>query len=69
MEQPVWRPRPARRRSAPGLDAGEFRVHYQPIVALATAPVIGVEALVRWQHPTRGLISPGEFIPAAEAPG
>nr|WP_308129355.1 EAL domain-containing protein [Actinoplanes polyasparticus] len=51
------------------LDAGEFRVHYQPIVALGEGTVIGVEALVRWDHPTRGLLPPSEFIPAAEATG
>ncbi|WP_250037988.1 putative bifunctional diguanylate cyclase/phosphodiesterase [Paractinoplanes maris] len=51
------------------LDAGEFRVHYQPIIALGSGRVVGVEALVRWQHPTRGLLPPGEFIPAAEATG
>jgi len=44
----------------------EFRVHYQPIVALKSNKVIGFEALVRWQHPTRGLVSPAEFIPVAE---
>ncbi|MCO8271154.1 EAL domain-containing protein [Actinoplanes sp. TRM 88003] len=52
-----------------GLEAGEFRLHYQPIVALGAGEVIGVEALVRWDHPTRGLLPPGEFIPAAEATG
>jgi diguanylate cyclase (GGDEF)-like protein len=53
------------------LDAGEFRLFYQPIVELGRLPgrVVGVEALVRWQHPTRGLVPPGEFIPAAEATG
>ena len=51
------------------LDAGEFRVVYQPIVELARGRVVGVEALVRWQHPTRGLVSPAEFIPAAEGTG
>jgi diguanylate cyclase (GGDEF)-like protein len=51
------------------LDAGEFRVHYQPIMALRTGRVVGVEALARWQHPTRGMISPAEFIPAAESTG
>ena len=39
---------------------------YQPIVALDTGIIIGFEALVRWRHPTRGLISPEEFIPIAE---
>jgi EAL domain-containing protein (putative c-di-GMP-specific phosphodiesterase class I) len=51
------------------LDNDEFRLVYQPIVALATGQVVGVEALVRWQHPTRGLVSPAEFIPAAEGTG
>jgi diguanylate cyclase (GGDEF)-like protein len=51
------------------LDAGEFVVYYQPIVALATGRIVGVEALVRWLHPTRGLVPPGEFIPAAEGTG
>ena len=51
------------------LDRGEFRVHYQPIVSLATGRATGFEALVRWQHPTRGLLLPGEFIPSAEETG
>ncbi len=44
----------------------EFRVYYQPIVSLDTGRIIGFEALVRWQHPQRGFISPAEFIPTAE---
>jgi diguanylate cyclase (GGDEF)-like protein len=47
----------------------EMRVLYQPLVHLATREMVGVEALVRWQHPTRGMISPAEFIPLAETNG
>lgn len=47
----------------------EFIVHYQPIQHLATRRIVGFEALVRWQHPTRGLLLPAEFIPAAEETG
>jgi len=51
------------------LDNDEFRVVYQPILRLADNRVIGVEALVRWHHPTRGVVCPAEFIPAAERTG
>jgi EAL domain-containing protein (putative c-di-GMP-specific phosphodiesterase class I) len=51
------------------LDDGEFRVVYQPIMRLDDNRVIGVEALVRWHHPTRGVVFPAEFIPAAERTG
>lgn len=47
----------------------EFRVHYQPIVSLKTGKVIGFEALVRWQHPDRGLLYPAEFLSIAEETG
>ncbi len=47
----------------------EFIVYYQPIISLVTGRISGLEALVRWQHPTRGLISPTEFIPVAEETG
>ncbi|NET38255.1 MAG: diguanylate cyclase [Cyanothece sp. SIO1E1] len=47
----------------------EFVVHYQPITALETGRLVGFEALVRWQHPARGLVLPSEFIPMAEDTG
>lgn len=47
----------------------EFQIHYQPIVSLESGKIIGSEALVRWQHPQRGLVSPAEFIPLAEETG
>ncbi|HEV2875110.1 MAG TPA: EAL domain-containing protein [Thermoleophilaceae bacterium] len=52
-----------------GLDQGQFVVHYQPILGLVAEELQGVEALVRWQHPERGLLPPDEFIPAAEQSG
>jgi diguanylate cyclase (GGDEF)-like protein len=52
-----------------GLDEGEFFLVYQPIVELPTGRVAGVEALVRWRHPDRGLVSPADFIPVAEHNG
>jgi len=52
-----------------GLERGEFVLHYQPIWELADGMLTGVEALVRWNHPSRGLLPPGEFIPAAEQTG
>jgi diguanylate cyclase (GGDEF)-like protein/PAS domain S-box-containing protein len=51
------------------LSRHEFALHYQPIVNLKTQAITGAEALIRWNHPTRGLISPGEFIPIAEDSG
>ena len=51
------------------LERNEFELHYQPFVDLHTTTLVGVEALVRWRHPTRGLLAPGEFIDLAEDTG
>ncbi|MEL7034255.1 MAG: EAL domain-containing protein [Cyanobacteria bacterium J06592_8] len=51
------------------LEQQEFFLHYQPIVNLQTQKIAGFEALVRWQHPERGMVSPGEFIPCLETTG
>jgi EAL domain-containing protein (putative c-di-GMP-specific phosphodiesterase class I) len=51
------------------LERSEFRVHYQPIIDLAAGNIVGFEALIRWQHPARGLVPPGEFIPLSEETG
>jgi len=52
-----------------GLEREQFVVHYQPIVALGDGSVGGFEALVRWQHPERGMVPPNQFIPLAEQTG
>jgi len=51
------------------IECREFVLYYEPIVALGTRSVVGFEALIRWQHPTQGIISPNEFIPLAEEIG
>ncbi|MGF1663965.1 MAG: putative bifunctional diguanylate cyclase/phosphodiesterase [Kineosporiaceae bacterium] len=58
--------RPARQGDA---DAGRLTVHLQPQVVLATGAAGGIEALARWQHPTRGLLLPGDFLPLVHATG
>jgi diguanylate cyclase (GGDEF)-like protein/PAS domain S-box-containing protein len=54
---------------ATAIEQGQFEVHYQPIVDLASRHLVGVEALMRWRHPTRGLVLPNDFIPLAEETG
>jgi diguanylate cyclase (GGDEF)-like protein len=51
------------------LDRGEFLLHYQPQMDIRTKKIVGMEALIRWQHPERGLVPPLEFIPLAEEIG
>jgi len=52
-----------------GLDRGELRLFYQPLVSLVTGEIVGAEALIRWEHPERGLLSPDKFLPVAEESG
>lgn len=51
------------------IEQQQFHLNYQPIVSLSTSKIVGFEALVRWQHPTRGWVSPDKFIPLAEETG
>lgn len=51
------------------VERGDFELHYQPIIHLKTGEIAGLEALARWKHPTKGYISPTEFIPVAEESG
>ena len=51
------------------LEHDEFELHYQPQIDIRTGQFIGIEALIRWQHPKRGMVSPAEFIPLAEQTG
>ncbi len=48
---------------------GQFELHFQPVLDISTGRLVGLEALIRWNHPTRGLVPPAEFLPVAEAAG
>jgi EAL domain-containing protein (putative c-di-GMP-specific phosphodiesterase class I) len=63
---PVWPRKPDLRRA---LDQRQFVLYYQPIIDLSTRKIVGLEALIRWAHPERGLIPPMDFIPLAEENG
>ena len=69
MDSIVQARRTLERDMRKGLMQNEFRLHYQPLVNLQTRKVTAFEALMRWQHADRGMISPGEFIPVAEEMG
>jgi len=63
---PAWPRKPDLRRA---LDKHQFVLYYQPVIDLSTRKIVGLEALIRWAHPERGLIPPMEFIPLAEENG
>ena len=52
-----------------GIALEQFELYYQPIVRLDTRRIVGLEALIRWNHPQRGLVPPDDFLPVAEATG
>ena len=69
--KPAMNVRAVERQSIEGnlrraLERQEFALHYQPKIDLATGAITGAEALIRWEHPTRGMVSPAQFIPVAE---
>ena len=69
MHTPVLRQMELRGELQRAIERNELVLHYQPIVALADGRMLGMEALVRWNHPHHGLVPPGEFIPLAEESG
>ncbi len=69
MDALIERRRTLERDLRHAISAGEFVLHYQPVIRLESRTVSGFEALIRWNHPTRGLVSPAEFIPFAEETG
>jgi diguanylate cyclase (GGDEF)-like protein/PAS domain S-box-containing protein len=69
MSVDAWRRLELDRELRRAIEQSELRVHYQPVVNLATGAIVEVEALVRWQHPEQGLLLPVEFVPFAESNG
>ena len=69
LESPILMRLAQERSLRHALEKNEFVVHYQPQIDLTDGHIVGVEALVRWQHPATGLIEPGRFIPSAEISG
>ncbi|EOL9664140.1 EAL domain-containing protein, partial [Salmonella enterica subsp. enterica serovar Dublin] len=54
---------------AQAVERGQLELHYQPIVDLRSEQIVGAEALLRWRHPTLGLLPPGQFLPVIESSG
>jgi EAL domain-containing protein (putative c-di-GMP-specific phosphodiesterase class I) len=54
---------------AQAVERGQLELHYQPIVDLRSDQIVGAEALLRWRHPTLGLLPPGQFLPVVESSG
>jgi diguanylate cyclase (GGDEF)-like protein len=69
MHSQIVRAYQLRTELAAAIEAEEFILHYQPAIELDTGHIVGAEALVRWRHPERGLLGPGDFIPQAESSG
>ncbi|MEP6490410.1 EAL domain-containing response regulator [Microcoleus vaginatus GB2-A3] len=69
IQNTAYKLEPIKTRLCNALEREEFQVYYQPQVNVQTGKIISAEALVRWLHPEKGLISPAEFIPAAEETG
>lgn len=69
MEQSLVEDEFMRTEMLAALDKGEFELYYQPKISFRTGEIMGVEALIRWHHPTKGFVSPAEFIPLAEKTG
>src|SRR6202012_2891075 len=69
MDEVVQRRKALENELRDSLLSDHLRLHYQPQVDLVSGRLVGAEALIRWQHPARGLVYPGEFIPVAEQCG